>query len=125
MRHQKNLRWTWISQTLPPYINCNHEAAKAIHLYVQPNQPQQVNVLVCMHTGLLWFLTEFRICVYFSIKLFETQNHVALQCAYKKRTHSFDYKSIKNLPISRRCHPANRSNPSQHLSCSCTEQISS
>ena len=27
-------------------------------------------------------------------------------------------------PISRRCHPGNCSNPSQHLSCSCTEKIS-
>ena len=35
-------------------------------------------------------------CLYFCIKLFKTQSHVALQCAYKKRTHSFDYKNIKN-----------------------------
>ena len=37
---------------------------------------------VLMHTGLLWFLTEFRICLYIGIKLFERQNPVAPGCVH-------------------------------------------
>ena len=52
-----------------------------------------------MHTGLLWFLTEFRICLYFCIKLLETQNPVAQRCAYKKGCIHLTIKASKTDPF--------------------------
>ena len=58
----------------PPPLPILIVTMRLLKRYVFRYQLQQVNVLVCMHTGLLWFLTEF--------KLFEGQNPVAPGCAH-------------------------------------------
>ena len=60
--------------SLPILIVTMRLLKQYVFRYDLTNQLQQVNVLVCMHTGLLWFLTEF--------KLFEGQNPVAPGCAH-------------------------------------------